>query len=361
MSGIFKAKANNCKEIGVTVRICFFANMSAHANWREMFDRVEFYRVDIRILKELGHEVVLSGTPTTLDWKADLYYCWWWGHAPFPLLAAKLRRKPVVVTGAFDYSTCRNEIPGMCYLDKPLWQKAILRTSLLLADRNLFISKAEYNEVVSNLPVRNPVYATLAIDTDYYSPNAQPVQNSDYFFTVTWTSRTNAIRKGLIPTIRAFARFAKDYPHIRLVVAGKHGDYLVQLKDLAQELGVGERVEFVGLISDEEKLHHYRHCLAYVQPTLHEGFGHAIGEAIACGARVITSPRGAVPEVAGTFVDWVQPDEPAEVEAAMRNILKTPSIFEDAILRHRWIVENYSIDARREAIKQVLGSLQSSI
>lgn len=339
------------------MRICFFANMSAHANWREMFDKVEFYRVDIRILKELGHEVVLSGTPGTLDWKADLYFCWWWGHSPLPLLAGKLRRRPVIVTGAFDYSTCRKEIPGLCYLDRPLWQKAVLRTSLLLADRNLFISKSERDEVTSNLPVRNPVYATLAIDTDYYSPGEFSSVESDYFFTVTWTSRTNAIRKGLIPTIEAFASVARKSKHLRLVVAGKHGDYLAELKKLAQGLGVEDRVEFVGMISDEEKLFHYRHCLAYVQPTLYEGFGHAIGEALACGARVITSPRGAVPEVAGDFAYWVQPDNRDEIASAMEMAFATPVSEEDAHARHLWICSNYSIAARRIALKGVLDSL----
>lgn len=57
------------------MRICFYANMGRHANWREMFDKVEFYRVDIRLLTELGHEVVLAGHPTSLDCRADLYYC----------------------------------------------------------------------------------------------------------------------------------------------------------------------------------------------------------------------------------------------------------------------------------------------
>ncbi|WP_412461839.1 glycosyltransferase [Pseudomonas sp. SC11] len=338
------------------MRICFFANMSAHANWREMFEKVEFYRVDIRILKELGHEVVLAGSPTSLDWKADLYYCWWWGHSPFPLLAGKLRRKPVVVTGAFDYSTCRNEIPGLCYLDRPLWQKLVLKTSLRLADRNLFISMSEYDEVTSNLAVRNPVYATLAVDTAYYSPASQVSEPSDYFFTVTWTSRTNAIRKGLVPSIEAFARIAKDHPQIRFVIAGKHGDYLPQLQALAQRLGVAEQVQFIGMISDEEKRDHYRRCLAYVQPTLYEGFGHAIGEALACGARVITSPRGAVPEVAGEFAHWVQPDSPQEIAAAMEQVLTTPVDEKEGMARHRWISEKYSIDARRQALKAILDS-----
>ncbi|MNP19540.1 GDP-mannose-dependent alpha-(1-6)-phosphatidylinositol monomannoside mannosyltransferase [compost metagenome] len=228
---------------------------------------------------------------------------------------------------------------------------------MLLADRNLFISKSERDEVTSNLPVRNPVYATLAIDTDYYSPGEFSSVESDYFFTVTWTSRTNAIRKGLIPTIEAFASVARKSKHLRLVVAGKHGDYLAELKKLAQGLGVEDRVEFVGMISDEEKLFHYRHCLAYVQPTLYEGFGHAIGEALACGARVITSPRGAVPEVAGDFAYWVQPDNRDEIASAMEMAFATPVSEEDAHARHLWICSNYSIAARRIALKGVLDSL----
>ena len=97
------------------MRICFFANMSAHANWREMFERVEFYSVDIKLLRELGHEVVEAGLPSLIDWKADLYYGWWWGHAPFIMLPAKLRRKPIILTGAFDYSTAEPRLTAGIY------------------------------------------------------------------------------------------------------------------------------------------------------------------------------------------------------------------------------------------------------
>ncbi|EIK51948.1 group 1 glycosyl transferase [Stutzerimonas stutzeri TS44] len=197
----------------------------------------------------------------------------------------------------------------------------------------------------------------MAIDTEFYSPGESRLAESDYFFAVTWTSRTNVIRKGLIPTIEAFAEVAKNSSSLRLVVAGKHGDYLDELKSLAQRLGVVEKIEFVGMISDEEKLEYYRKCLAYVQPTLYEGFGHAIGEALACGARVITSPRGAVPEVAGEFAYWVQPDSQKEIAAAMEMVVATPVAEGEAQARHQWISSNYSIASRRAALKSVLDSL----
>lgn len=336
------------------MRICFFANMSGHANWREMFEKIEFYRVDIRLLRELGHEVVLAGRPQDLDRHADLYYCWWWGHAPFALVLGALRRKPVVVTGAFDYATCREEIPGMCYLDRPYWQQLVLQGALRFADANLFISRYEQEEVTANLHVRKPVLAPLAVDTDFYSPLADSSPKSDYFFSVSWTSRTNVIRKGVAQTIEAFALIAQDFPDTRLLIAGKAGDCEANLRELASRLGVDQRIEFPGMISDEEKLLHYRRCIAYVQPTLYEGFGLAIAEAVSSGCRVVTSDRGAVPEVAGGFARCVDPKDVSAIAAAMAEYVRMPSSEMKNSGAHEWIVTNYSLYTRRNVLEKVL-------
>jgi glycosyltransferase involved in cell wall biosynthesis len=342
------------------MRICFYANMGRHVNWREMFDKVEFYRVDIRLLTELGHEVVLAGHPTSLDRRADLYYCWWWGHAPFALALGALRRKPVVVTGAFDYATCREEIPGMCYLDRPRWQQEVLKASLRYASANLFISGYEHDEVTSNLRVNNPVLAPLAVDTGYYRPAAvvteSPPKDEQYFFSVSWTSTTNVIRKGVRQTIEAFARIAPELPGVRLKLAGKPGDHHSKLQELVRDLGIQDRVDFLGMISDEEKRDHYQRCLAYVQPTLYEGFGLAIAEAIACGSRVVTSDRGAVPEVAGEFGTCIHPKDVQAIAAAMKQSARMPYRMEERDIAHHWIRNNYSLDQRRQRLEGILAS-----
>jgi glycosyltransferase involved in cell wall biosynthesis len=338
------------------MRICFFANMSAHANWREMFERVEFYNVDIKLLRELGHEVIEAGLPSLVDWKADLYYGWWWGHAPFIMFPAKLRRKPIILTGAFDYSTCRTELPGLCYQDRPGWQKAVIKAMLRLADVNMFISQSEYDEVTAHLPVRNPLSVPLAIDTGYYHPLSGQ-RPSDYFFTVSLQSRTNAIRKGLPQTIQAFARIATEFPQTRLVVAGKPGDHSEALKALAQELGVGDRVQFCGMISKDAKRDGYRECIAYVQPTLYEGFGHALAEAVACGAPVVSAARGSVPEVTGAFAACVDPNDVDAIADAMRASAAAPPDDKRRAAGHRWIAENFSLETRKERLRTILASV----
>lgn len=345
------------------MRICFFANVGHHANWREVFDKVEFYRVDIHLLKELGHEVVLAGHPTSLDRRADLYYCWWWGHAPFALALGALRRKPVLVTGAFDYATCREEIPGMCYLDRPRWQQEVLKVSLRHASANLFISAYEHDEVTSQLRVNNPILAPLAVDTRFYRPALSGSEittgGEPYFFSVSWTSTTNVIRKGVRQTIEAFARIAPELPGAKLKLAGKPGDHQVKLQELVESLGLQHRVEFLGMISDDEKRNHYQRCLAYVQPTLHEGFGLAIAEAIACGSRVVTSDRGAVPEVAGDFGTCIPPKDVQAIAAAMLQSARAPYSIQEREKAHRWISERYSLERRKELLDRTLQGFHS--
>jgi glycosyltransferase involved in cell wall biosynthesis len=338
------------------MRICFYANLSAHADRKELLQRIEFYRLDIALLRDLGHEVIEAVEPREIAWNADLYYVWWWGHAIVPLTVARLKRKPIIVTGAFDYATCRGEIPGLCYLERAAWQRALMRFVLRHADTNLFISQYEYDEVTRNLPVNRPIALPLAIDTDIYRPDPTAVREP-YFFTVSLLTETNVRRKGVATTIDAFAQLAADFPAARLKIAGKQGNYTDALRQRCAALGIAERVDFLGLISEEEKLHHYHHCASYVQPTLYEGFGHAIGEAVSCGTPVVTSHRGAVPEVAGTHGVCVDPHDVSALAVAMADTLQRKADPAEARAAHSWIVDHFSVSRRRDRLKAAIESV----
>jgi glycosyltransferase involved in cell wall biosynthesis len=76
-----------------------------------------------------------------------------------------------------------------------------------------------------------------------------------------------------------------------------------------------DSVEFPGVISREQKISLMQHCKIYVSPSWYEGFGLTILEAMSCGAPVISSPVGAVPEVvgdAGLLVDGTSPEAIAD-------------------------------------------------
>lgn len=96
--------------------------------------------------------------------------------------------------------------------------------------------------------------------------------------------------------LKAFALAHERVPELTLTMAGE-GDMTSELKELASQLGVADRVEFVGFIPNDQiyaliKKHHIM-----VMPSLEEAFGVAVLEASACGRPVIASRVGGVPEV----------------------------------------------------------------
>ncbi len=103
-----------------------------------------------------------------------------------------------------------------------------------------------------------------------------------------------------------------------LVLAGGDRDGRHALEDLAARLGLGDRAAFPGRIADGDLPALYAGAALFVLPSLEEGFGLPALEAMACGAPVIASNRGALPEVvgdAGILVDAESETELAQVLA----------------------------------------------
>ena len=92
--------------------------------------------------------------------------------------------------------------------------------------------------------------------------------------------------KGVDVTIRALPAIAKVFPAVKYLVIGR-GDDQPRLAQLAQDLGVAERVVFAGFVPNEDLVKHYRLADVYVMPS-QEGFGIVYLEAMACGIPVIS-------------------------------------------------------------------------
>jgi glycosyltransferase involved in cell wall biosynthesis len=144
-------------------------------------------------------------------------------------------------------------------------------------------------------------------------------------------------RKNLPNLLRAYAGLDSDRPS--LVVAGggvawnpEGGDALRQaLRELPEETRAS--VVLTGYVEEREKVALLTGSLALVYPSLYEGFGLPVLEAMACGAPVITSSVSALPEVAGDAALLVEPDDPGEIERGIERVLGEPGLAED--LRER--------------------------
>ncbi len=121
------------------------------------------------------------------------------------------------------------------------------------------------------------------------------------------------VRKNLPTLLEAFAHFRREIGQpFQLVIAGApHTDnpqVFPPLQPHIERLGLEDHVVLPGFISEEQKVSLYQHAAMYATPSLSEGFGMTLLEAMACGTPVVASNRTSLPEVAGDAGLLVEPD-----------------------------------------------------
>ncbi len=130
-------------------------------------------------------------------------------------------------------------------------------------------------------------------------------------------------RKNLARVIEAFARAAAApaFSGIQLVLAGKKGWLYDDLFAQVERSGLAGRVLFPGYIEDVDLPALLSGALAFVFPSLYEGFGIPVLEAGACGVPVITSNTSSLPEVAGDAALLVDPHDVDAIAEAMNRLV----------------------------------------
>jgi glycosyltransferase involved in cell wall biosynthesis len=111
--------------------------------------------------------------------------------------------------------------------------------------------------------------------------------------------------------IRAAKEFSDALPDLNVIIVGYQPDieYSTELKNLVSELGLADRVQFVGGQNQRDIAALYRRATALVYPSKNETFGLPLLEAMACGCPVITTTAGSLPEIAGNAAELFDPSD----------------------------------------------------
>jgi glycosyltransferase involved in cell wall biosynthesis len=109
-----------------------------------------------------------------------------------------------------------------------------------------------------------------------------------------------------------------------LVLPGAPGPYEDELRRLAKELGVEDRVQFPGWLEQEQLEQLYRRAACFALPSLEEGFGLPLLEAMARGVPVCCSNASSLPEVVGDAGLLFDPHDVASIRAAIARLLRDP-------------------------------------
>jgi glycosyltransferase involved in cell wall biosynthesis len=188
-------------------------------------------------------------------------------------------------------------------------------------DRVVTVSEVSANEIVDCMGVARARIAVvpLGVDQTVFYPRprlAGPLR-------IMTTASSDVPLKGLRVLLTAFAGLLADWPEVRLVIVGRRRAGPTQ--DLLEALGIGASVEFVENLSSEAMAAEYARADICVVPSLYEGFGLPVVEAMASGTPVIATDGGALPEVVGDAGVIVPAGDAEALRGAIDALLREPA------------------------------------
>jgi glycosyltransferase involved in cell wall biosynthesis len=160
--------------------------------------------------------------------------------------------------------------------------------------------------------------------------------SSPYFFHV----GTLSPRKNLVFLVEVFSEVLKKHPDFQLILAGRTGWYCDRLFERIQKLRLEDKVIFADYLTEQEKIVLYQNAFAFLFPSIYEGFGLPLLEAMQSGVPVISSDASSMPEVIGKAGIMVSPkDKDGWVNAVIR-------LIENNHLRQSLIVQGFKQAAK---------------
>lgn len=167
-------------------------------------------------------------------------------------------------------------------------------------------------------------------------------------------------RKNTLRVIAAFAAFQKKHPEFTLVIAGKYNkenDYVKKMFEFIHQHNLSNNVIILGHVSDGQVAYLYQNAFALVFPSLLEGFGYPILEAMSGGVPVITSNSSSLVEVAGKAAILVNPESIAEIELAMNKLVEDSYFREEITKKGKERVKLFSWERTGRTFLEIVKNL----
>jgi len=227
------------------------------------------------------------------------------------------------------------------------------------ADAVLVYSESTKADIVNYLGVcpEKVTVAPMAVDEDF-KPLARDaaahfvkrefnVDRPFLLFVSTLEPRKN------VPTLlRAFSRVAKDVPH-NLVLVGSVGWNAEEIFKTLEDLNLSERIIRPGFVRHMDLPSFYCAADAFVFPTLYEGFGLPLLEALTCGCPVVTSDNSSVEEVTGGAALYSDAMDVEAIADGIRRVLEDSDLRDDLVARGLEHAKGFSWQSCAESTMEV--------
>jgi alpha-1,3-rhamnosyl/mannosyltransferase len=251
-------------------------------------------------------------------------------HSPHFLLPL-VRPCPAVATiHDVIYMACPEDLPS---LSGRLYYRIMMNACSRMATRLITDSKHSRNEIVRYLhadpakieviyPAVDPFFESPADSEQIISARSKFGIDGDYILCV----GIYKLRKNHAELLKAFQLLLKSGIPSQLVIAGPMAEGESILRALARKLGIAQHVIFTGFVNDADLRALYSGARVYVCPSLYEGFGFTVLEAMACGTPVVCSSSTSLPEVAGKAALYFDPHKPEEMATQLLRALSDDAV-----------------------------------
>ncbi len=265
--------------------------------------------------------------------KCDLF---WSPHINIPLLPIRAKKLLVTIHDIFHLAHFFNLSKA-----QKSYTSIIFKNLMKKADKIVTDSKFTRYEIHRFFPLHRDLIEVipLGVDFDFFSnissENLKSVKKEyqlpSKFFLFVGNLKEN---KNLPNLLKAFKQFvlSGDHDHSLLIVGKKAGFIRSQpLAKFIEKEDLRERVRLLGFVPENDLPSLYKLATAFVFPSLYEGFGLPVLEAMSAGTAVIASKAASIPEVAKDAALYIDPDDPVSILEAMKTISKNTSLQKDQI------------------------------
>jgi glycosyltransferase involved in cell wall biosynthesis len=277
-------------------------------------------------------------------------------HLPYTLPFAQ-KVVPTVVT-IHDLADLRIRKYGW---PRTLYRWGINYCAAQLADRVLTVSENSKTDIVRLLRVpKEKVHAIYngvdasfrVLDREACARRVEEAYSISRSFILAPGGLSRNKNTGTL--LKAFARLkASGMPHLLVLTGGGEGKDVRGVRSEIQKLRLERDAILTGYVPASDMPALYNACCLVAYPTLYEGFGLPVLEAMACGAPVITSNVSSLPELAGDAALLIDPRSPEELFEAMSRVIRECDVRETLLQRGLDRVHRFSWRATAEQTVQV--------
>lgn len=202
--------------------------------------------------------------------------------------------------------------------------RRITRWAVKKATKIIAVSRATKKDLIDFYQVPEPKITVEYRDcSPIYRPQPPAKTKKSYFLFVGAFKKTKNIPR----ILEAYAQFLKKSKNkVDFVFCGSDRWLDKEIELTIEKFALKDKVKFRGFIPEKKMPAFYNQVLAFVSPSLYEGFGLTNLEAMACGCPVVAGNTGASPEIVGSAGLLVDPENVSAISSAMTRLASSPAL-----------------------------------